>query len=95
MESSFVVQNVQHHTLEMSDRKNLSLTGVKNIESFDSEEFLVETSLGHLLVKGKNLSLGKMDTDNGHLVIKGIIESIVYVSNNKNSKEKFVKRLFK
>ena len=92
MESSFVVQSVQHHTLEMSDRKNLSLTGVKNIESFDSEEFLVETCLGHMLVKGKNLSLGRMDTDNGELVIKGIIESIAYVSNNK---EKFVKRLFK
>ena len=86
----------QHHSLQMNDRKDLTLTGIKSIDSFDSEEFLVETSLGFLLVKGRNLSLGRMDTDKGELLIKGIIESITYVSGgNKTQKNKVVKRLFK
>ena len=94
MENNYNVQ--QHHTLEMKDRKNLSLTGVKNIESFDNEEFLVETNLGFLLVKGKGLSLGKMDTDNGDLVIKGIIESMNYVSGGvKGQKGSMMKRIFR
>ena len=86
----------QHHSLQMNDRKDLTLTGIKSIESFDNEEFLVETSLGYLLVRGKNLSLGRMDTDKGELLIKGIIESVTYVSGGgKTQKNKMMKRLFK
>lgn len=94
MDTNYGVQ--QHHSLEMKDRKNLVLTGVKSIESFDSEEFLVETALGFLLVTGKGLSLGKMDTEQGDLIIKGIIESMTYVSGgNKSQKGKMMKRIFK
>ncbi len=94
MDTSFNEQ--RHHSLEMEDRKNLTLTGVKSIESFDSEEFLVETSLGFLLITGKGLSLGKMDTEKGDLLIKGIIESMTYVSGgNKSAKGKMMKRIFR
>ncbi len=94
METNYTV--TQHHSLEMNDRKDLTLTGVRSIESFDSEEFLVETALGFLLVKGKNLSLGKMDTEKGELLIRGIIESITYVSGgSKTQKSKMMKKLFK
>jgi hypothetical protein len=37
-----------------------------------------------------------MDTENGDLVIKGIIESMAYVSGgNKSQKGKMMKRIFK
>ena len=51
------------HDLSLSNRKELLVTGVKNIESFDSEEFLIETNLGFLhiyvikLDDTKNISL--------------------------------------
>ena len=94
MDTNYEMQ--QHHTLDLKDRKNLILSGVKSIESFDNEEFLVETALGFLLVTGKGLSLGKMDTENGDLIIKGIIESMTYVSGgNKSQKGKMMKRIFK
>ena len=41
----------QHH-LSMQNRKLLDLTGVSNVESFDSEEFLLQTELGHLTIRG-------------------------------------------
>lgn len=89
------IQEQMHHTLEMKDRKNVFLTGVKSIDSFDNEEFIVDTNLGFLLVTGKNLSLGKMDTDKGELLIKGIIENISYVSGSKKQNGKVFKRIFK
>lgn len=97
MENNFSFSQTPNHSLELVDRKNLTLTGIRNIIGFDAQEFLVETSLGYLLVKGSNLALGKMDTEKGELVIKGIIESISYVSGNKKpmGKEKVVKRIFK
>ena len=36
-----------------AERKLLDLTGVPNVESFDSEEFLLQTELGHLTIRGK------------------------------------------
>ena len=54
-----------YHNVVMKDRKSLDLTGVKQIDSFDSNEFLLETSQGWMLVQGKDLTLGKLDTRRG------------------------------
>jgi len=85
------------HNLSLTDRKELLVTGVKNIESFDSEEFLIETNLGFLHIKGSNLTLDKMDNENNELIIKGQINSLSYVSNQKGkeSKGNIFKKLLK
>lgn len=85
------------HDLNLISRKELSITGVKNIDSFDSEEFLIETNLGFLHIKGKDLTLDKMDNENNELLIKGHINSLSYVSSQKgkDSKGNFFKKLLK
>ena len=75
--------------IKISDRKEVYLTNVDNVLSFNENEFLVETPLGTLKVIGKNLSIGKMDTDKKELNIKGSIDSISYVQSSKDkSKDK-------
>ena len=66
------------NNLSLTDRRELLVTGVKNIESFDSEEFLIETNLGFLHIKGTGLTLDKMDNENNELIIKGQINSLSY-----------------
>lgn len=85
------------HDLNLTSRKELVVTGVKNIDSFDSEEFLIQTVLGFLHIKGSNLTLDKMDNDNNELVIKGQIDSMSYVSGQKGkeSKGNIFKKLLK
>lgn len=85
------------HSLNLEDRKELSISGVKNIDSFDSEEFLIETNLGFLNIKGNDLTLDKMDNENNELLIKGHINSISYVSGqkSKDNKGNFFKKLLK
>lgn len=86
------------HDLSLTNRKELLVTGVKNIESFDSEEFLIETNLGFLHIKGTNLTLDKMDNENNELIIKGQINSLSYVSASSKGKEpkgNFFKKLLK
>mgnify|MGYP004593566659 CR=1 FL=1 len=85
------------HDLSLTSRKELVVTGVKNIDSFDSEEFLIQTVLGFLHIKGSNLTLDKMDNDNNELVIKGQIDSMSYVSGQKGkeSKGNIFKKLLK
>jgi len=87
---------INNHTIFLKDRRELSLTGVKNVKSFDSLEFLIETNLGTLHIVGHSLVLGKMDTAGETLEIKGNISSITYLQKNTSSeKESFFKKLFK
>ncbi len=85
-----------YHNVLIKDRKTMELSGVKQIDSFDSNEFLLETTLGWMLITGKDLTLGKLDTEHGDVVIKGTIESLNYVSNKKGQERgSLLNRLFK
>ena len=81
------VNNNLKHDLSLVSRKELLVTGVRNIDSFDSEEFLIQTALGFLHIKGSNLTLDKMDNENNELSIKGQVDSLSYVSNSQKGKE--------
>lgn len=89
--------NSFNHSINIVERKNILITGVKKIDSFDPEEFLVETIMGYLVLKGVDLELIKLDTIQGSVTIKGLINSFDYIEDN-SKKEKtgsFVSRLFK
>lgn len=80
--------------IKLENRKSLLVTGVKNVKSFDSNEFILDTRLGTLEVEGKDLVLGKMDLNNEEVSIKGEINSIEF-NDKENKKESLVKRFFK
>lgn len=85
------------HGISLVERKNLMITGVKKIENFDTEQFLIETSMGFIVVKGIDLELIKLDTVQGNVSIRGIVNGINYLEDNaKKSKESSLfNRLFK
>jgi sporulation protein YabP len=85
-----------NHELTLRERKNLILSGIKKIENFDNEEFLMETTMGYLLVKGEGLELIKLDTIQGEVSIKGKINSLNYIEDTKNKDTQGIfNRLFK
>ena len=85
------------HNISLVERKNITISGVKKIESFDNEEFIIETLLGLVVVKGENLEIIKLDTYQGIISIKGKINMLNYVddSNKKNKEDSILNRLFK
>ena len=86
-----------NHGITLSERKNLVVTGVKKIDSFDSFEFLMDTTLGFLHIKGSELEIIKLDTYQGNVSIKGKIDSMIYMDNglSKSKEESFLSKLFK
>ena len=86
-----------NHGISLLERKNLVITGVKKIENFDKEQFLLETVMGFIIVKGEDLELVKLDTLQGNVSIKGMISGINYVedSSSKNKENSIFNRLFK
>ena len=86
-----------NHSINLLERKTLVITGVKKIENFDNIHFLLETTMGFMIVKGEDLELIKLDTLAGTVNIKGNINSIEYIIENtkKNKEESIFNRLFK
>ena len=97
MDKQIHFEQTPYHHVYLKDRKNIELTGVKKIESFDNEDFLMDTTLGFLNIKGSDLEIIKLDTYQGNVSIKGKIDSIVYTDNvtSKNKEESFLGKLFK
>lgn len=85
------------HNISITERKNISITGVKKIDSFDNEEFLMETTMGYLVIKGEELEIIKLDTYQGNVSIKGLVNSFGYVETGKKKEkgEGVIGRLFK
>ena len=90
------VISTMNHNVTLTDRKNIMITGVKKIDSFDEEEFLMNTTMGYLTLKGEGLEIIKLDTFQGTVSIKGKINSFLYMDKDKKEKEEGVfGKLFK
>ena len=79
--------NNYNHSVSLLERKTLVITGVKKIDNFDKLHFILETTMGFMVIKGEGLELIKLDTLAGNVTIKGTIDSINYVVENKKKEE--------
>lgn len=79
--------NIEHDVI-MRGRRFLDITGVKQVDSFDNEEFLLETVMGFLAIKGENLQMKNLDVDKGVVSIKGKIFELVYLDEQPGEKAK-------
>ena len=86
-----------NHSITLNERKNLIITGVKKIDSFDDEEFLLETNMGYVVIKGEELEIIKLDTFQGNVSIKGRVNSFTYMesSTKKEKEDGIFSKLFK
>ena len=97
MDKTKELENTFSHGITIAERKNILVTGVKKIESFDNEEFLMDTTLGFLSIRGEGLEIIKLDTYQGNVSIKGRVDSIIYTDTGmkKSKEETFLGKLFK
>ncbi len=86
-----------NHNISINQRKNITITGVKKIENFDESEFLLETNMGYIMIKGSSLEIIKLDTYQGDVSIKGKIDSLNYLESSKKQEkqESVFSKLFK
>ena len=86
-----------NHNISINQRKNITITGVKKIENFDESEFLLETNMGYIMIKGSSLEIIKLDTYQGDVSIKGKIDSLNYLESSKKQEkqESIISKLFK
>lgn len=83
-------------SLVLENKEILNVTGVEGVDNFNDETVVLITTKGRLTIKGENLAISKLNVDEGKLMVKGIINSLVF-SEYEGQREKvsLVKRLFK
>ena len=85
-----------NHNVSINERKNIVVSGVNKIDSFDNEEFIMQTTMGNMVIKGSDLEIIKLDTLQGNVSIKGRVNSLTYTDDTKKDKEEgFLSKLFK
>ncbi|MEE1032025.1 MAG: sporulation protein YabP [Ruminococcus sp.] len=82
------MEESQTHRLELTDRKMGTLTGVVDVVSFDSNQILLETTQGNLIIKGKELHVSRLHLEQGEIDLDGMVDSMVYTSLGIRGKQK-------
>ena len=66
------------HKLTLNDRKQLTMTGVCEVISFDDTAVLLRTTMGTLTVQGSQLQLKTLSLDGGQVAVEGTVSSLQY-----------------
>ena len=71
------VRPTDHHLI-LEDRERLTVSGVEEVESFDENTIVMDTTQGVLIVRGENLHIEKLSLDGGDLKVEGTVKSLTY-----------------
>ena len=66
------------HKLTLSERKQLSVTGVSEVVGFDETGVVLQTGWGILMIQGQDLQLKAMTPEDGHVLVEGSVTALAY-----------------
>ena len=66
------------HKLSLNERRELTMTGVTEVVSFEESAVVLRTALGTLIVQGKDLQLKTLSLEGGQVAVDGDISALVY-----------------
>ena len=89
-------QGASAHKLFLQGRKQMEISGVKEVVSFDAKEVILNTQMGILLIRGDDLFVKRLTVEKGEVDLEGRIDSFVYSekAGKAGGKESLMKRLF-
>lgn len=64
--------------LMLENREKLLIQGVQQVESFDEESIQLDTLLGALVIRGRELHIDRIDDQNGEVAVTGEIVALLY-----------------
>lgn len=85
------------HKIAVIGRTGVTITGVSDVLSFDENEVLLETEMGMLTLKGRQLHICRISLELGEADLEGKIDSMVYSEKGHKKKQEgnLMTRLFR
>ena len=66
------------HKITLDGRSRLTMTGVTEVESFDENMIVLNTTRGTLVIRGEGLHLQLLSLDGGQVHVDGPVVSLPY-----------------
>ena len=66
------------HSLSLNERRKLSVTGVTKGVSCEDTAVVLKTSLGTLIIEGRQLQLKTLSVDGGQVAVEGTVSALGY-----------------
>ena len=66
------------HELSLKERRELTMTGVTEVVSFEEHAVVLRTALGTLMVQGRDLQLKTLSLEGGQVAVEGSISALIY-----------------
>ena len=76
------------HKLMLERRHPGTITGVRDVTSFDEKEIRLVTEEGKLSVRGEGLHVKQLDLQKGEVELQGRIDQLVYLNKKQTGKWK-------
>lgn len=73
-----MAQEQMPHTLQMKERRQLTMSGVTEVVSFEENAVTLQTVMGTLLVQGQQLQLKNLSLEGGQVAVEGSISALLY-----------------
>ena len=70
--------NRRPHRMELENRGAGRITGIQDVVSFDENQVVLDTDMGLLTIKGKELHVSRLTLEKGEVDIEGRIDSMAY-----------------
>ena len=86
---------VVKHDVVIKGRKNIDVTGVREVISFDDASVIMATDGGGMTIEGSGLKIGVLDTERGVVSVEGRINALFYDDEGTQiEKKRFLGRFF-
>lgn len=85
----------KNQNILVENRKNMTITGVDQVDSFNDNTIILRTIKGGLTIKGEELNIGQLNLDSGNVKIDGTINGIIYNNKDSSSKGNIIGKIFK
>ena len=86
------IKNNVEHTLTLTNRKYLTITGVDKVISVKPELLQLKSVAGNILISGQNIEVTKLDVEQHSITLAGKFDNIKYIENTKTP---LLKKIFK
>ena len=83
------------HDIILHSRERLTISGIKEIISFDESAVNLKTVYGELSIEGSNIHINILDIDKGEDEMQGKISGINYYDRYESERSSLLAKIFK
>lgn len=92
---SYQKEEISNHKIWLTGRESGTVTGVKDVVSFDLSQIILDTQMGILTIKGSGLHVKTVNLEKGQVDMEGKVDVMSYADSKAMKSASVVGRLFK